>query len=121
MNIRITRNRGHGFYDVQYGPESFIPREAGVPIDRILPLVTSYRMKSFGQFKFPVLFIPIKHRDKSIGVLGMDTFDGVVHAPYDPQPEPGLKLFLEHLVIYKQIYLNSSILISQFINNIQPY
>jgi hypothetical protein len=69
-----------------------------VPLERISPLITSYRMKSYGEFKFPVMSIPIKHRDKVIGVLGMDTFDGVLHAPYDPQPEPGLKLFLEHMV-----------------------
>ena len=95
---RIRKDCGHGFYDVEYGPESFFPREAGVSLDRIMPLVTSFRMKAFGEFKFPVINIPVKHRDKMIGVIGMDTFEGVLHAPYDPQPEPGLKLFLEHLV-----------------------
>jgi hypothetical protein len=97
-SLRITRNRGHGFYDVLYGPDSFIPREVGVPISRIVPLVTAYRMKSFGKFSFPFYCLPIKNRDKSLGILGIDTFDKVEHAPYDPQPEPGLKLFLEHLV-----------------------
>jgi hypothetical protein len=49
-------------------------------ISRIVPLVTAYRMKSFGKFSFPFFCLPIKNRDKALGVLGIDTFDRVEHA-----------------------------------------
>jgi hypothetical protein len=62
-------------------------------------------MKAFGQFNFPVFCIPIKHKNKAFGVLVLDTFDMVQKAPYDPMPEPGLRVFLEHLVS------NSSVII----------
>lgn len=91
---KITRNRGHGFYDVEYAPKD---KEVGVSIDRIYPLITSFRMKQFGAYKFPVFCIPLRHKSKALGVLILDTFDRVPRAPYDPQPEPGLKVFLEHL------------------------
>ena len=36
-------------------------------------------------------------RDKAIGVLGLDSFQDVEKAPYDPQPEPGLLEFIRHI------------------------
>lgn len=95
FKAKIIRNRGHGFFDVEY---SVTEKEVGVPIDRISPLVAAFKMKKFGTFNYPLLVVPVRHRTKSIGVLSMDSFDNVERAPYDPQPEPGLKLFLEHLV-----------------------
>lgn len=95
FKAKILRNRGHGFFDVEY---SATEKEVGVPLDRISPLVAAFKMKAFGAFNYPLLVIPVRHRTKSIGVLSMDSFENVERAPYDPQPEPGLKLFLEHLV-----------------------
>lgn len=95
FEAKILRNRGHGFFDVAY---SATEKEVAVPIDRISPLVAAFKMKKFGSFVFPLLIVPVRHRTKSIGVMTLDSFDMVERAPYDPQPEPGLKLYLEHLV-----------------------
>lgn len=95
FKAKILKNRGHGFFDVAY---SDTEKEVAVPIDRISPLVAAFKMKRFGSFNFPLLVVAVRHRTKSIGVMTLDTFDQVERAPYDPQPEPGLKLYLEHLV-----------------------
>jgi hypothetical protein len=97
FKAKILKNRGHGFFDVEYS-DGAAQKEVAVPIDRISPLVAAFKMKKFGPFNYPLLVVPVRHRTKSIGVLSMDSFDKVERAPYDPQPEPGLKLFLEHLV-----------------------
>jgi hypothetical protein len=95
FKAKILKNRGHGFFDVEYSAHE---KEVAVSIDRISPLVAAFKMKTFGPFDFPLVVVPVRHRTKSIGVLSMDSFGEVERAPYDPQPEPGLKLFLEHLV-----------------------
>ena len=95
FKAKILRNRGHGFFDVEYSAND---KEVAVSLDRISPLVAAFKMKKFGIFSFPVVVIPVRNKTKSIGIMGLDSFDKVERAPYDPQPEPGLKLFLEHLV-----------------------
>ncbi len=39
-----------------------------------------------------------RHHSKVLGVLAVDSFGGCARASYDPQPEPGLKSFLEQMV-----------------------
>jgi hypothetical protein len=120
FKAKILKNRGHGFFDVAY---SATEKEVAVPIDRISPLVAAFKMKTFeGSFDFPLLIVPVRHRTKSIGIMGLDSFAQVEHAPYDPQPEPGLKLFLEHLVSCCSVCLNhyqaSSTLLSSLLYSV---
>jgi len=94
---KIHKDRGHEKYDVEY-LELDKKIEAGVDITRIIPQHTAFRMFNLGgKLELPYLCIPLRHRAKGVGVIGMDNFKLVPRAPYDPQPEQGLVLFLEQL------------------------
>ena len=100
----IIKKHGHGVYDVQYEKATFgghnsaalMSRfEASVHVDRITPLNSVHRVKKFGYSILPFVCIPLRHRGKGIGVLGVDNFSTVPIAPYEEPPEPGLLVFLE--------------------------
>jgi Ca2+-dependent lipid-binding protein len=95
---RIYKVRGHEKYDVEYLELQTYRVEAGVDVSRIVPQHTAFKMKHLGgPFQTPYVCIPLRHRDKGLGVLCMDTLDQVPRAPYDTQPEYGLQKFLEQL------------------------
>ena len=72
--------------------------EAGVDIKRIVPRHTAFKMAQLGGItRFPFVCIPLRHREKGLGVLGMDGLGDVPRAPFDTQPEYGLQKFLEQL------------------------
>lgn len=95
FKAKISAVRGHEKYDVIYDDDKV--KEAGVDISRITPVHSAYRTFKFGPTVLPFLSIPLRHRDKGIGVLNIENFSQVPHAPYDPQPELGLLQFLEKL------------------------
>ena len=90
----ITSDRGHELYDVHYHVDR--KQEAAVPMSRIVPTQTAFRIKGYGDYEPPVVVIPVRHRDKVVGVLGLDSFRRVPCASYDQQPEHGLVTFMEH-------------------------
>ena len=97
FKAKIHAVRGHEKYDIQY-LEADRKIEAGVDIKRIVPMHTAFRMKMLGgKMTPPYVCVPLRHREKGLGVLGMDGLGSVPRAPYDGQPEPGLKAFLEQL------------------------
>ena len=89
---RIKQNRGHGCYDVDYVNGE---KEAGVSVDRIIPVHTAFKLKRFENAVFPFVCVPIRNREKGLGIIGVDNFQSVPKARYDPQPEPMLITFLE--------------------------
>lgn len=93
---RIKKDRGHEKYDVQYQD---VPKkvEAGVDISRIIPLHSAFRIHRFGHVELPFLGLPIRNRNKGIGMIGVDNFLRVPKAPYDPQPEQGLVKFVDSI------------------------
>lgn len=95
----IVKCWGHEIYDVRYMESSGADGEleVGVPMARITPIAAAFRMKKFGHFGDPFVCIPLSHRDKPIGVIGMDGFDAVEKAPYDVQPEVGLLEYFKHV------------------------
>jgi len=94
---RIHKDRGHEKYDVEY-LELDRKIEAGVDIKRIVPMHTAFRMKQLGgKMTMPYVCIPLRHREKGIGALGLDSLGNVPRAPYDPNPETGLQTFLEQI------------------------
>lgn len=81
-------------------------------ISRITPSHTAFRMKLLGEnvgrgggfvsvggepSLFPFLSVPLRHGAKGIGVLSLDSISRLPRAPYDPQPEPSMLLFLQHV------------------------
>lgn len=95
----ITKCWGHEIYDVRYMEASGADGEleVAVPGSRIKPIAAAFRMKVFNKFGDPFVCVPLSHRDKAVGVIGMDRFDEVEKAVYDSQPEPGLLEFLKHV------------------------
>jgi hypothetical protein len=69
----LLKNRGHEKYDIRYDIDRKV--EAGVDISRITPIHTAFRIKIFGNVQFPFVCVPIRHREKCIGVLGVDTIE----------------------------------------------
>jgi Ca2+-dependent lipid-binding protein len=95
---RITKDRGHEKYDVCYLELKGSPIEAGVDIKRIVPMHTAFKVKTLGnKLDIPFICVPLRHRNKGIGVLGIDGIGAVPRAPYETQPESGMKRFLEQL------------------------
>ena len=45
----------------------------------------------------PFLSVPLRHGDKGIGVLSLDSISRLPRAPYDPHPEPSMLLFLQQV------------------------
>jgi len=64
-------------------------------------------MKTFGKAEYPFVCVPLRHKNKAIGIIGIDTFNGVPKTPAIPHPEPELLSFLEtvgKLIIYHSQY-----------------
>jgi hypothetical protein len=90
---KILKNRGHDKYDVKYDCDNKV--EAGVDISRIIPSSFAFRMKAYGKAEYPFVCVPLRHKNKAIGVIGIDTFNAVPKTPAIPHPEPELLSFLE--------------------------
>ena len=97
---KITKVCGHEKYNIVYlnegsDDESNSSKESGVDISRIIPSHLAFQMKHFGDIELPYVCIPLRNRNKGIGVLCLETLNKIPRAPYDDQPEPGLLKFLE--------------------------
>jgi len=83
-----------------------------VDISRITPSHTAFRMKVLGENAsggggfvgvggdpplLPFLSVPLRHGDKGVGVLSLDSISRLPRAPYDPHPEPSMLLFLQQV------------------------
>lgn len=95
FRAHVTAVRGHEKYDILYDDDK--TKEPGVDISRLIPVHSAFRTHKFGNVTLPLVCIPLRHRDKGIGVLNVDNFDMVPKASYDTQPELGLHTFLEKL------------------------
>ena len=100
----IVKCHGHQLYDVMYEKATFgghnsaalMSRyEASVHLDRITPLNSVHRVKKFGYTILPFVCVPVRNREKGIGVIGVDNFSQVAVAPYDEHPDENLVQFLE--------------------------
>ena len=90
---KIHKIRGHDKYDIKYDCDNKV--EAGVDISRIIPSSFAFRMKTFGKADYPFVCVPLRHKNKAIGVIGIDTFNKVQKTPNLSHPEPELLSFLE--------------------------
>lgn len=91
----IVKFRGHEMYDVCYTIDGKV--EPGVNIDRLIPVNVAFRLKSYGEFELPVLTVPLRHRNKALGVLCVDTMGAIPHAPFETVPVYGLVRFTEQI------------------------
>lgn len=101
---KIVKVCGHEKYNIIYlnhrsesSDNSGNSKENGVDISRIIPSHLAFQMKRFGTIELPYISIPLRNRNKGIGVLCLETMNKVPRAPYDDQPEPGLLKFLESI------------------------
>ena len=90
---KISKVHGHGKYDVIYLDKG--DKEIGVDIGRITPNNLAFRLKYFGEVDLPYVCVPVRNRDKGVGVIGLDGVNKVPKAAYETQPEGGLLKFLE--------------------------
>ena len=99
----ILYHTGHGYYTVRYVPQLFNmfseSDEAGVYIDRISPDQSLFKLKKFRMVgtSMPFVVVPLRNKDKGLGVLGVDSFDRVPIAFYESNPEPKLMQLLEKM------------------------
>lgn len=70
---KLLTHRGHEKYDVIYDFDQKV--EPGVDISRIIPLNIAFRIKLFPKAKLPFIVVPVRNRNKCIGVLGVDNID----------------------------------------------
>ena len=93
FRAKIIRNRGHEKYDIQYLDDRKM--EAGVDLSRIIPIDAAFDVKIFAPTSFPFLCIPMKNKNKPIGVIGVDGITKIPTSPWVSQPDPEFVSFLE--------------------------
>ena len=93
FRAKIIHNRGHEKYDIQYLDDRKM--EAGVDLSRIIPIDAAFDVKVFAPTTFPYLCIPMKNRNKPIGVIGVDGIMKIPTSPWVSQPDPEFVAFLE--------------------------
>lgn len=94
---KIHKIRGHEKYDIWYACDQKV--EAGVDASRIIPENFAFRLKLFGRTEYPFVCIAIRHKNKAIGVLGIDTLSNIPKSNNNniSHPDPDLLQFLETL------------------------
>lgn len=92
---RLGKFRGHEKYDVHYEVDRRV--EAAVDLSRIVPIHTAFRLKKFGKSELPFVCISVRHREKAIGILGIDTFNNVPKASYEKHPDSDALVYLEQM------------------------
>jgi hypothetical protein len=90
---KLGKFRGHQMFDVRYDFDHKV--EAGVSVDRIMPLSSAFKVKKFGRVDFPFACVGLQNRGKAVGVLGIDTMAKIEKSPLETHPEPDLLQFLE--------------------------
>ena len=95
FKAKIVRDRGHEMYDIRYLDDR--KTEAGVDLSRIIPIDAAFDVKVFEKSTFPFLCIPVKHKNKAIGVIGIDGIGKVPISPWVTQPDPEFVKFFENL------------------------
>ena len=90
----ITRVRGHLYFDVLYSDKTI---ETAVHGSRIQAKTKGDGMKVFGDFGYPFVCIPLRHKDKGLGVLNIDTFTEVPKSDHESHPESGLIAYLKNI------------------------
>lgn len=90
---KILRVRGHEKYDVRYDVDR--KTEAGVDISRIIPIDAAFEVKVFAKSTFPYLCIPLRTKNKALGVVGVDGIGKIPTSPWVTHPDPDLVTFLE--------------------------
>jgi hypothetical protein len=91
----VVKNRGHEKFDVRYAVDNKI--EAGVDVSRIMPGNFAFRMVTFGRAVYPFMCVPLKNRDKALGVLGIDSMGGVAIADHEQHPDADFVSFVERV------------------------
>jgi hypothetical protein len=64
---------------------------------RLTPVNEAFRLKAYGEFSLPVLTVPLRHKNKALGVLCIDSMGGCPCAPYETVPVIGLVRFIEQI------------------------
>lgn len=90
----VRRLRGHNFYDVIYNDGT---SEAAVPSVRLKKITAIERMKVFGEFRYPVIFVPLRNKDKGMGVIAADDLESVLITTSQTHMEGATVIYLKNI------------------------